>query len=70
MSREPVEPLSVEPVGDLLQALAGAGMELRITPSLVELWRRVIASTLEYSGTRLRNASGWERFATDERGRS
>ena len=59
VSREPVTPLSVEPVGDLLAALAAANVVLRITPRLVELWRRVMASTLEFSGTRLRNAEGW-----------
>lgn len=59
VSREAVTPLSVEPVGDLLAALAGAGVELRVMPSLASLWRRVIASTLEFSGTRLRNAHDW-----------
>ena len=59
VSREPVVPLGVEPMGDLLAALVDAGVELRVTPKLVELWRRVIASTLEFSGTRLRNAKGW-----------
>jgi hypothetical protein len=58
-SRVAVEPLSVEPVGDLLTAIIGAGVELRITPHLIHLWRRVIASTMEFSGTRLRNAEGW-----------
>ncbi len=59
VSRAPVVPVAVEPVGDLLAALAAAGVELRVTPALVELWQRVIASTLEFSGTRLRNAQGW-----------
>jgi hypothetical protein len=58
-SRETVSPLSVEPVGDLLAALAAANVELRITPRLYEIWMAVIASTLEFSGTRLRNARGW-----------
>lgn len=52
-------PLSVEPVGDLLAALVAANVELRITPRLYELWMAVIESTLEFSGTRLRNAAGW-----------
>ena len=56
---ETVIPLSVEPVGDLLTALVEAGVELRITPRLYELWQAVIASTLSFSGTRLRNAKGW-----------
>ena len=59
VSREAVEPIGVEPVGDLLAALAAANVELRITPSLYELWQRVFASTLQFSGTRLRNARGW-----------
>ena len=54
-----VAPLSVEAVGDLLTALAEAGAELRITPALTDLWSRIIESTLEFSGTRLRNAEGW-----------
>lgn len=59
VSRAAVVPLGVEPVGDLLAALAASNVELRITPTLVDLWQRVIASTLEFSGTRLRNAAGW-----------
>ena len=62
VSEGPVEPLRVEPMGDLLQALANANVELRITPSLIELWNRVIRSTLEFSGTRLRNAQGYDRI--------
>ena len=65
VTRRPVVPLSVEPVGDLLQALVEAGVELRLTPSLVELWRRVVSSTLCFSGTRLRNAEGWDQLAVD-----
>lgn len=60
ISRETVVPLAVEPVPDLLAALAAADVELRITPSLTALWRDVIASTLSFSGTRLRNAEGWD----------
>jgi hypothetical protein len=59
-SRAVVRPLSVEPVGDLLDALVGSGVELRVTPRLVDLWQRVIESTLEFSGTRLRNAAGYD----------
>jgi len=58
-SRETVVPLAVEPVGDLLDALVAANVELRITPRLYEMWMVVVASTLEFSGTRLRNAKGW-----------
>jgi hypothetical protein len=64
VSHARVVPLGVEPVGDLLAALVAADVELRITPALPELWRRVIASTLDFSGTRLRNAHGYpEAFA-------
>jgi hypothetical protein len=59
ISRDPVVPLGIEPIGDLLAALASASVELRMTPSLIDLWQRVIASTLEFSGARLRNARGW-----------
>jgi hypothetical protein len=61
-----VTPLSVEPVGDLLMALIGAGVELRITPRLIPLWGRVIRSSLEFSGTRLRNAQGYNEARFDE----
>ena len=40
---------------DLLERHAAAGIELRIVPNLAAVWERVIASTLEYSGIRLRN---------------
>jgi hypothetical protein len=59
VSQEAVAPLAVEPVGDLLSALLAAGVELRITPRLVEMWKLVIESSLEFSGTRLRNARGF-----------
>lgn len=62
VSRTPVTPIAVEAVGDLLEALAAAEIELRLTASLVSLWRNVVQSTLSFSGTRLRNATGF----TDE----
>jgi hypothetical protein len=55
VSREPVEPLGVAPLGDLLARHVAAGIELRIVPDLQSLWERVIATTLEFSGIRLRN---------------
>jgi Family of unknown function (DUF6886) len=57
VSRETVVPLSLEPVGDLMAALASAGAELRIMPSLWPLYEAVIASTLDFSIIRWRNAS-------------
>ncbi|MHB8648206.1 MAG: DUF6886 family protein [Thermomicrobiales bacterium] len=59
VSREPVVPLSVTPVDDLLAALADAGVELRITPSLVPIGRAIIQTTLHFSLIRMRNAHGW-----------
>ena len=55
VSRETVEPLECVALGDLLARHADAGIELRIVPRLGPLWERVIASTLEVSGIRLRN---------------
>jgi hypothetical protein len=54
-----VIPSAVEPMSDLLGALVASGVELRITPSLIELWKDVIQSSLQFSGTRLSNAEGW-----------
>jgi hypothetical protein len=60
VSRQVVEPLHVEPMSDLLQAIVAAGVELRITPRLGPMWKQVhSASTLMYSGTRLGNALGY-----------
>jgi hypothetical protein len=55
VSREVVEPLEVVQLDDLIGRHAEAGIELRIVPKLQPLWERVIASTLEFSGIRLRN---------------
>ena len=55
VSREPVEPLDVVEVGDLLDKHAEAGIELRIVPKLWPVWQQVIESTVEFSGIRLRN---------------
>jgi hypothetical protein len=50
-----VERVSVD---DPLARHAAAGFELRVTPSIWPFWRRVTASTVEFSGSRLRNAAG------------
>ncbi len=57
VSSEPVEAAGQVVIEDLIGCHAEAGIELRITPSLWPFWRRVIASTVEYSGSRLRNAA-------------
>jgi len=55
VSRSDVEPVEVVELEDLLALHAAAGIELRIVPSLLPLWERVAASSLEFSGIRLRN---------------
>jgi hypothetical protein len=56
VSRETVVPLEVLELGDLLARHAAAGNELRIAPALYPLWDKVIETTLDFSGIRLRNA--------------
>jgi hypothetical protein len=60
VSRSTVRPLAVEPVGDLLAALVAGDVELRICQSLVPLGKAVIATSLEFSLIRMRNARGWD----------
>ncbi|HLQ05581.1 MAG TPA: hypothetical protein VK197_08005 [Verrucomicrobiae bacterium] len=43
-------------IDDLVAAHATAGIELQVLDNLWPLWDRVIASSLEFSGIRLRNA--------------
>jgi hypothetical protein len=57
ISVETVEPLELVELGDLVQRHADAGIELRPSPDLLALWERVIDTTLDYSGIRLRNAA-------------
>ena len=57
VATEPVEPLGPpEPVGDLLRCHAEARIQLRLLDSLWAFWDEVIASTLGFSGIRMRNA--------------
>jgi hypothetical protein len=57
VATEPVEPLGdPEPVGDLLECHARAGLQLRVLDNLWPFWDRVVASTVGFSGIRLRNA--------------
>ena len=46
----------VEPVGDLLAAHAGAGIELRIVPSLWPLHDLAVSDRWDFSIVRMRNA--------------
>jgi hypothetical protein len=45
-----------ERVGNLFTLHAEVGIQLRVLPNLHAFWAEVVASTLEYSGIRLRNA--------------
>ena len=47
----------VEPVGALLALHAESGIELRVVQNLWPWWQQVAASTLGFSGIRLRNAT-------------
>lgn len=51
-----VDALERVELGDLLVRHADAGIRLRTEPGLLALWDRVIATSLDYSGIRLRNA--------------
>lgn len=56
ISRETVVPLERVELADLLARHADAGIELRIAPALYPLWDKVVETTLDFSGIRLRNA--------------
>jgi hypothetical protein len=53
---------------DLLGAIVAEGVELRVVNRLGPMWRRAHQkSTLQFSGTRLRNAVGYPfEFGVDE----
>lgn len=55
-SREPVIPCAVTSIDDLLGALLRHDVELRVMPSLWKLYDALIASTLQFSIIRMRNA--------------
>ena len=55
-SHETMEPLEVLAIDDLIGRLSAAGIPLRTESNLWPLWDAVVASTLEFSGIRLRNA--------------
>ncbi|WP_426512487.1 DUF6886 family protein [Dactylosporangium sp. McL0621] len=57
VAEEPVVPLGpAEPVGNLLDVHAAAGIQLRVLPNLWPFWDEVIAGSMAFSGIRLRNA--------------
>ncbi len=54
---EPVDAIERVVIDDLAARHADAGIELRITPSIWPFWRRVAISSVEFSGSRLRNSA-------------
>jgi hypothetical protein len=52
-----VDALECVELGDLLALHAEARIELRIAPGLLAFWDKVVETTLDYSGIRLRNAA-------------
>ena len=56
LSREPVAPIDVVELGDLVGRHERSGIELRAVSSLWPVWSQVVASSLEFSGIRLHNA--------------
>jgi hypothetical protein len=57
VSEEPVQASDQVVLRDLVGRHARARIELRVTPSIWPFWQRVTASTVEFSGMRLRNAA-------------
>ena len=57
LCRSSVKPVSVECIGDPVSAILTRGVELRVLPTLSSLRDAVVASTLEFSVIRWRNAS-------------
>jgi hypothetical protein len=57
ISREAVAPVSLEALNDPLGELLRRGIQLRVLPSLWDLRDRVIASSLQFSIIRMRNAA-------------
>jgi hypothetical protein len=56
LSRDSVEAVEIQALGDPVGLHAAAEIELRTVPNVWPLWNEVVSSTLEYSGMRLRNA--------------
>jgi hypothetical protein len=60
ISREPVIPLGMVTIDDLLGELLACDIELRVMPSLWPLRDAVVASSLHFSCIRMRNAAARE----------
>ncbi len=57
ISYRAVEPVSVQPVDDIMAELLRRKVELRFTPSLLKIAEAVAKSTLNFSIIRMRNAA-------------
>jgi hypothetical protein len=57
ISRQPVTPLAMQTVDNVLLEMARHNIEIRIMPSLWYLWDAVVNSSLQYSMIRMRNAA-------------
>ena len=57
ISSEELDAIDRLTINDLLEKHAHARIELRIVATIWPFWRRVVASTVEFSGSRLRNAA-------------
>ena len=57
VASRPVDAIERLTFDDLLGLHARARIELRLAPSVWPFWRRVTTSTVEFSGSRLRNAA-------------
>jgi hypothetical protein len=57
ISADPVDPLELVELGDLVERHEAAEIELGTDDDLLGLWEGVVASSLGYSGIRLRNAA-------------
>lgn len=57
LSRGAVVPIEIVELGDLVALHESSGIELRALSNLWPTWDRVVSSSLEYSGIRLRNAA-------------
>jgi len=57
ISERAVEALERMELADLVERHRNAGIELRVDDDLPALWDAVVASTLDFSGIRLRNAT-------------
>ena len=56
VSTEEIVPISVEPVGDLLEKILHEKVELRFTPNLYPIRNRIVTSSLGFSVIRFNHA--------------